>query len=89
MGADDMPQYRHMVRCFLCKRQFQYGANVYEGIRVRSWGIMVCHRCHSANHDGIVPAVHPDLVGHLRLHGIQPTKNLKGWICWPDEPSPN
>jgi hypothetical protein len=49
---------------------------------------MVCDRCRRANHDGIVPAVHPDLVGHLRLLGIQPTRNAKGQISWPDEPSP-
>jgi|ERR1041385_5539913 len=83
-----MPQYRHMAKCFLCKRQFQYGADIYEGIRVRAWHVMVCNQCRRANHDGIVPTVHPDLVGHLRLHGIQPTMNSKGWICWPDEPSP-
>ena len=83
-----MPQYKHMARCLLCKRQFQYGADIYEGIRVRAWHVMVCNRCHRANHEGIVPAVYPELVGHLRLHGIQPTMNSKGWICWPDEPSP-
>jgi hypothetical protein len=81
-----MPQYRHMIACFLCKRQFQFGAHVYEGGRIRAWDIMVCHRCRRANHDGIVPALHPYLVTHLKTRGIEPRKNAKGLICWPEWP---
>ena len=33
--GEDMAQYRHMIQCFLCKRQFRFGADIYEGDRVR------------------------------------------------------
>jgi hypothetical protein len=75
-----------MVTCFLCKRQFQLGAEIYEGNRVTAWDIAVCHRCRRANHDGIIPGFNSDLLWHLKVRGIEPRKNAKGWLCWP-EPS--
>ena len=81
-----MAQYSHMIQCFLCRRQFRFGADIYEGDRVRAWDIMVCHRCRRANHDGIVPALHPYLVTHLKTRGIEPRKNAKCLICWPEWP---
>jgi hypothetical protein len=80
-----MAQYRHMIQCFLCKRQFRFGAHIYEGDRVRAWDIMVCHRCRRANHDGIIPVLHADLVAHLKARGIKPRIDARRLICWPDQ----
>src|ERR1700704_721238 len=72
-----MATYKHMIQCFLCKRQFQFGAHVYEGDRVRDWDVMVCHRCRRANYEGIVPAVHPHLIAHLKRKGIKAEINAR------------
>jgi hypothetical protein len=82
-----MAQYNHMVQCFLCKRPFRFGAHVYDGARIANWDIMVCHRCRRTNHDGIVPALHPDLIAHLKARGIEATINAARLICWPVQES--
>jgi hypothetical protein len=80
-----MATYKHMIQCFLCKRQFQFGAHVYEGERVRDWDVMICHRCRRANYEGIVPAVYPHLIAHLRRKGIKAETNARGWLRWPEQ----
>lgn len=78
-----MPEYKHMEECFLCKRQFQFGPQLYKGTVVKEWKIIVCDICYKANWDGIVPRTYPHLLHHLRLMDIEPQPNAKGWIDWP------
>ncbi|HEX3723307.1 MAG TPA: hypothetical protein VHV31_10975 [Nitrolancea sp.] len=66
-----------MVPCGLCHREFQFGPHRYVGRWVRSWGISICDMCESANHDGIVPQQHPDLVRRLTDEGV-PLQRLPG-----------
>lgn len=49
----DLP--RHMVPCFLCKREFQFGPNRYPGRGVGVWDIRICDPCETMNHDGSRP----------------------------------
>ncbi len=78
-----MNDYKAAEKCFLCHQEFQYEPHAYHGKHIGAWGIMVCHTCFRANHDGIVPENHPTLVAHLKARGISPSINVKGWIEWP------
>ena len=80
-----MATYKHMIQCFLCEPQFQFGARVYEGGWVRDWDVMVCHRCRRANFEGIVPALYPHLIARLKRKGIKAETNARGWLRWPDQ----
>jgi hypothetical protein len=77
--TDDMP----MRKCFLCGRQFQFGPNAYLGSAVKAWDIMVCNDCHASQRGGIVPAIYPHLIEHLKARGIKPEYDDHGWIRWP------
>jgi hypothetical protein len=72
-----------MVDCFLCEREFQFGPHVYDGEPIPAWGINVCRTCRDSNWDGLVPALHPRLIEHLKAQGIEIDLNEKGWINWP------
>ena len=70
-------------KCFLCERQFRLGRQAYRGMQVRAWDIWVCNDCHASQRGGIVPAIHPHLVEHLKAQGITPDHDDHGWIRWP------
>lgn len=78
---DNLP--RHMVPCFLCKRDFQFGPHVYAGRGVAAWGIRICRLCEDGNWDGIVTSSHPDLMDHLKERGVEVRFNPKGWLPIP------
>jgi hypothetical protein len=76
-------EYEHMVTCFLCRSEFQFGPHRYAGKPIKAWDMMVCEGCLSANWDGIVPRTYPHLVAHLKARSIALTTNANGWIDWP------
>ncbi len=74
---------KYICECFLCKRRFQFGPQVYDGKRIPSWNVMVCRNCYDANWDGIVPETHPHLIPYLQSRGGRVALNEHGWISWP------
>jgi hypothetical protein len=72
-----------MRTCFLCGRQFKFRPNVYLGSPVKAWDILVCNDCRASQRGGIVPAVYPQLVEHLKARNIKPEYDDHGWIRWP------
>ena len=79
-----------MTDCFLSdmigSHRFQFGPHAYLGRKINTWGgIMICDRCASANHDGIVLELHPKLEAHLKEIGIAPVMNEKGWLPIPQQ----
>lgn len=43
---------KHMVKCDVCGRNFQFGPQVYDGHVNQTYKIVVCRQCHDANWDG-------------------------------------
>jgi len=78
---DNLP--RHMVPCFLCKWDFQFGPHIYAGRGVAAWGIRICRPCVESNWDGIVTSSHPELMSYLRDRGVEIRLNSKGWLPIP------
>lgn len=78
-----MAEYKHMVPCFLCQRDVQFGPHVYDAKAVPQWGIYICRSCKAGNWDGIVLEMHPRLKAHLEKHGIPIKLNAKGWLDIP------
>ena len=74
---------RVVADCFMCKKQYQSGPQIYTGRTIKAWEINVCDACHSGNWDGIAPETHPRLIAHLRKRGIPVNLNANGWIDWP------
>ena len=72
-----------LLDCFLCRQQFRFGPQIFDGHAIKSWNINVCEACHAGNWDGVPPEKHPRLVQHLRKHGIPVGRNANGWIEWP------
>ena len=68
-----------------CGNRFQFGPQTYLGMQVKAWDIMVCNDCHAAQRGGIVPALYPQLVEHLKARGIRPDYDDHRWIRWPLE----
>ena len=79
--GDEMPTRK----CFLCRRQFQFGPQTRAGMSVKAWDITVCNDCHSRQRGGIVPDLYPHLVEHLKTRGIAADYDDHGWIRWPLE----
>ena len=75
--------YKHFEDCFLCGREFQYGAQRYAGRGVRSWNVLICEQCEAASWDGLVPQSHPRLMRHLADQGIAFQLSDKGWLPIP------
>jgi hypothetical protein len=75
--------YKHFLQCDLCRREFQFGPGRYAGRKVVSWNILVCERCEAANHDGLVPQSHPDLMKRLADRGVEVRLNSRGWLSIP------
>jgi len=73
----------HYEDCFLCQREFRYGAHRYAGRPIGEWGILVCELCEKANWDGLVPQSHPRLMKHLAERSIAPKLNDRGWLPIP------
>jgi hypothetical protein len=48
--------------CFLCKRPFRFGEDVYDGRYIRQWNVEICNDCLRENSDGIEPTAHKDLI---------------------------
>jgi hypothetical protein len=68
--------------CFLCRRSFRYGPDLYEGRPILAWRkIMICRRCD--HNDGVVIEEFPHLVAHLKGIGVPITLNAKGWLDIP------
>jgi hypothetical protein len=72
-----------LVKCFLCRREVQFGPHVYNGKTIPPWDIFVCDTCYQANWDGIVPGTFPHLIAHLKSKSIEIRPNKRGWIDWP------
>jgi hypothetical protein len=70
-------------KCFLCGGQFQFGPQAYLGTEVKPWGIMVCNDCRASQRGGIVPALYPHLIEHLKARGVEPEYDDHGWVRWP------
>jgi hypothetical protein len=70
--------------CFLCKFPFRFGPHVYEGRYIWKWSLAICNHCYSDNWDGVDPSEHPDLIPHLKGHGVAIEKNERGWIDLPE-----
>ena len=69
--------------CCVCEESFQFGPNVYSGRKVLVWcGLMICHVYERSNGDGIVPAMHPNLMARLQSLG-KVILNENGWIVVP------
>ena len=75
--------YKHMVECFMCESDFQFGPGIYDGRGIGAWGISVCRGCYNTNDDGIVLEIHPKLLAHLKERGVDIKLNRKGWLDWP------
>lgn len=73
-----------MVDCFICECAFQHGPHKYEGRGIGEWGIVVCDRCYNGNQGGLVPHRQPKLMSHLKAKSIDPARNKRGWIDWPE-----
>jgi hypothetical protein len=50
-------------------------------MQVKVWGIWVCNDCYAAQRGGIVSALHPNLVEHLKAKAITADYDDHGWIC--------
>jgi hypothetical protein len=72
-----------LLKCALCHRWFQFGKHVYEGRNIVLWEAQICDLCLAANHDGIMPEKHPDLIENFRGRGIAIALNQKGWLDVP------
>lgn len=72
------PRYQ----CLCCGTRYEVGNHIYPVSPVQAWGAaLICDRCRNTNSDGIVPSTYPLLIAHLKLHGVTPVKNERGW--WP------
>jgi hypothetical protein len=78
-----MPEQKHFETCFLCKKSFEFGSDVYRGRQIPVWNIMVCNDCREGNWDGIAPETHPDLISYLKSRNIEATLNVMDLIEWP------
>ena len=75
-----MPEYP----CCVCEVPFQFGPHIYAGRKIPNWhGLMICHECDHANHDGVVPDTHPHLIPRIESLGITVILNENGWIVVP------
>lgn len=72
-----------MVECFLCRREFQFGPNRYEGRHVGEWGISVCSHCSRSPWDEVPPGYTQRVVEYLDAKGIPYKRNAQGWVSWP------
>lgn len=75
--------YKHMIECFLCESEFQFGPHIYNSSHVSSWGTTLCKTCIGMNHDGIVTEQWPKLMRHLADKGVLPKLNARGWLDIP------
>jgi hypothetical protein len=74
-------EYKHMVRCFCCGQEFQFGPHSYNGTRSQRYDFMVCTRCHDANWDGWAPHYEAQILDHLRAKNTEPPeRNSKGLL---------
>jgi hypothetical protein len=70
-----------MCSCELCKKQFQFGHNRYDGTYIPRYQITVCTSCWNANLDGWAPDLEGRLITHLQQKGIAiPERNCNGWL---------
>lgn len=74
-----MPEYKHMIPCFTCGRQFQFGPHLYAGTFIRRYQVCVCKACYDSNWDGWAPHYEQLLIAHLEEKGLpMPERNAKG-----------
>jgi len=72
-----------LYECFLCRWWFQFALHIYNGLNIVAWDAQICDWCLAANHDGIMPQSHPDLIEYLLAKKIPITLNHKGWLDIP------
>lgn len=75
--------FKHLLECFLCRREFQFGPHRYAGRPVKAWDILICEQCEAANWDGLVPQCHPRLTEHLAQKSVPYELNERGWLSIP------
>jgi hypothetical protein len=78
-----MGKLKIMEECFLCRRSFQFGPNLYEGRYIGAWGISVCLGCSRSPWDEVPPVYTQRVREHLQAKGIPYELNASGWIKWP------
>lgn len=84
-----MADFKHMVKCFCCGSEFQFGLHAYLGRKVNGYEFMACRNCYDGNWDGWVPHLEPKILAHLHALGIDPPpRNSSGWLPR-DWPSPS
>ena len=71
----------HMMLCFACNREFQYGPTIYNGKVIKRYEINACLECLGNNWDGWSPDIEKRLIKHLKEKGIPvPERNQHGWL---------
>jgi len=74
---------KHMVACFLCDVDFQFGPNRYEGEQIVAWGVALCNSCYQSVRDGVAPQRGYRLIDHLAERGLPVRRNEQGWLNVP------
>lgn len=75
-----MDEFKFMVRCDMCGREFQMGPHVYEGKYIKRYKLNACDGCFGSNWDGWGPFYEEQFVAHLVKLGIPiPERNIRGW----------
>jgi len=71
---------KNIVKCGLCKSEFQFGPQTYDGRYLPHYKIYICTVCREGNRDGLAPHYEKRFLEHLKKEGIEPPKgNKKGW----------
>lgn len=68
-------------KCELCGTTFKFGPHIYQGKKLKRYGIMVCSGCWEANWDGWAPDCEKILIDALnRVGQPSPKRNQNGLL---------
>lgn len=76
-----MSEFKNIIPCFLCSRQFQYGSHLYDGKHIPAYNMSVCMNCYKASHDGWAPIYDAKILAHLKEKGLPtPERQKDGYL---------
>ncbi len=73
----------HMVACFLCDGNFQFGPDRYDGEQISAWGVVLCNSCYQSIADGVAPESGYRLIDHLAERRLPARRDGRGWLNVP------